>query len=67
MDAYSPVTDDYDPWDNAFTGKIKIIRVKHKEAPAAHDEPKGGGLAQIAAIGGRRGERVQASPFGLFE
>jgi hypothetical protein len=49
MDAYSPVTDDYDPWDNAFTGKIKIIRVKDKEAPVAHDEHKGGGLAHTAA------------------
>jgi arylsulfatase A-like enzyme len=49
MDAYSPVTDDYDPWDNAFTGTIKIIKVKHKEAPAAHDEHKGGGLAHTSA------------------
>ena len=31
MDGWSPVTDDYDPWDNAFTGKIKKIVVKHKE------------------------------------
>ena len=30
MDAYSPVTDDYDPWDNAFTGKINTVKVKHK-------------------------------------
>ena len=49
MDAYSPVTDDYDPWDNAFTGAIKIITVKHKEAPGTHDEHKGGGLAHTAA------------------
>ena len=28
MDAWSPVTDDYDPWDNAFTGKIKKLTVK---------------------------------------
>ena len=43
------LTDDYDPWDNAFTGKIKIVRVKHKEAPSAHDEHKGGGLAHTAS------------------
>lgn len=29
-DAYSPVTDDYDPWDNAFNGKINVIKVAHK-------------------------------------
>ncbi len=28
MDAWSPVTDDYDPWDNAFTGKIEKITVE---------------------------------------
>jgi arylsulfatase A-like enzyme len=32
MDAYSPVTDDYDPWNNAFTGTIHKIVVKHKDA-----------------------------------
>ena len=26
-DAHSPVTDDYDPWDNAFTGTITKIVV----------------------------------------
>ena len=31
MDAYSPVTDDYDPWDNAFTGTINTVKVKHKD------------------------------------
>jgi len=25
------VTDEYDSWGNAFTGKIKKIVVKHKE------------------------------------
>ena len=30
-DSYSPVTDDYDPWDNAFTGTINKVTVKHKE------------------------------------
>ena len=30
MDSYSPVTDDYDPWDNAFTGTINTVKVKHK-------------------------------------
>lgn len=30
MDAYSPVTDDYDPWDNAFSGTIKTVKIKHK-------------------------------------
>jgi hypothetical protein len=24
-DAFSPVTDDYDPWDNDFTGTINKI------------------------------------------
>ena len=24
-DAYSPVTKDYDPWDNAFTGNIEKV------------------------------------------
>jgi hypothetical protein len=24
IDAWSPVTTDYDPYDNAFTGKIKV-------------------------------------------
>ena len=33
-DAYSPVTDDYDPWNNAFTGTIRKIIVKHKDAGA---------------------------------
>ena len=27
VDAYSPVTDDYDPWDNAFTGTIRKVVV----------------------------------------
>lgn len=31
VDAWSPVTDDYDPWDNAFTGTINTIVMKHKE------------------------------------
>jgi len=26
------VTDDYDPWKNAFTGTIHKIVVKHKDA-----------------------------------
>jgi hypothetical protein len=30
-DAYSPVTTDYDPWKNDFTGTIKKVTVKHKE------------------------------------
>jgi hypothetical protein len=29
-DAFSPVTNDYDPWDNAFTGKIQKITVQLK-------------------------------------
>ncbi|WP_217478482.1 arylsulfatase [Pararobbsia alpina] len=29
-DAYSPVTDDYDPWNNAFTGTIDKVTVKQK-------------------------------------
>jgi hypothetical protein len=31
MDAWSPVMDDYDPWDNAFTGTINTVKVKHKD------------------------------------
>lgn len=31
MDAFSPVTDDYDPWDNQFTGKIQKITVQLKD------------------------------------
>ena len=30
MDAYAPVTDGYDPWDNAFTGTINSVKVAHK-------------------------------------
>ena len=30
-DSYSPVTDDYDPWDNAFTGTINKVTVKHND------------------------------------
>ena len=30
-DAYSPVTTDYDPWKNDFTGTInKKVTIKHK-------------------------------------
>ena len=28
VDAYSPVTDDYDPWDNAVTGTIHKVVVE---------------------------------------
>ncbi|MEJ8845827.1 arylsulfatase [Variovorax rhizosphaerae] len=31
VDAYSPVTEDYDAWDNAFTGEIVEIRIRHKD------------------------------------
>ena len=30
MDAQTPVTDDYDEWDNAFTGTINTVKVRHK-------------------------------------
>ena len=30
MDAQTPVTDDYDQWDNAFTGTINTVKVRHK-------------------------------------
>ena len=30
IDRWSPVTDEYDPCDNAFIGKIKKIVMKHK-------------------------------------
>lgn len=29
-DAYSPVTKDYDPWDNAFTGTIEKVTISLK-------------------------------------
>ncbi len=35
VDAFSPVTDDYDPWDNAFTGTIKKITVTIDEKKPA--------------------------------
>lgn len=31
VDAYSPVTDDYDAWDNAFTGTIETLKVTLQE------------------------------------
>ena len=31
MDQFSPVTDDYDPWDNAFTGTIQKNTVQLKD------------------------------------
>ena len=33
VDAWSPVTDDYDPWNNAFTGTIYKITIRHQAAP----------------------------------
>ena len=35
VDAFSPVTDDYDPWDNAFTGTINKIVIRLNDHP--HD------------------------------
>ena len=35
VDAWSPVTDDYDPWDNAFTGTIHKITIKQQPADSA--------------------------------
>ena len=40
VDAWSPVTDDYDPWDNAFTGTIKQITIRHTDTPHEPDEPR---------------------------
>ena len=34
-DSYSPVTNDYDPWKNDFTGVIKKVTVKHKAVQPA--------------------------------
>ena len=34
IDAFSPVTDDYDPWNNAFTGTIDRLVVKLTEPPS---------------------------------
>ena len=34
-DSYSPVTNDYDPWKNDFTGTIKKVTVKHKAVQPA--------------------------------
>jgi hypothetical protein len=30
MEVYATLTDDYDPWDNAFTGTINTVKVAHK-------------------------------------
>ena len=30
-DDYSPVTKDYDPWDNAFTGTIRKVTIQLKD------------------------------------
>jgi hypothetical protein len=30
MDQFSPATDEYDPWNNAFTGKIEKITINLK-------------------------------------
>jgi hypothetical protein len=35
VDAWSPVTDDYDAWDNAFTGTINKITIAHKATQTA--------------------------------
>ena len=35
VDAWSPVTDDYDPWDNAFTGTIRKITIKQQATEPA--------------------------------
>jgi len=32
-DAFSPVTDDYDPWDNDFTGTINKIVIRLDDHP----------------------------------
>ncbi len=34
-DSYSLVTDDYDPWNNDFTGRIRKVSVKHKAVQPA--------------------------------
>ena len=39
VDAWSPVTDDYDPWDNGFTGEIVKITIRHKSVPDETDRP----------------------------
>jgi arylsulfatase len=36
-DGWSPVTDAYDPWNNEFTGKIKVVKVKHKKEAGASE------------------------------
>ena len=41
-DSYSPVTDDYDPWNNDFTGTINKVTVKHKEVRPAEIQQKAG-------------------------
>ncbi len=35
VDAWSPVIDDYDPWDNAFTGTIRKITIKQQATEPA--------------------------------
>ena len=34
-DSYSPVTNDYDPWKNDFTGTIRKVTVRHKAVQPA--------------------------------
>ena len=39
VDAWSPVTDDSGPWDNAFTGKINKITVALKDVAKKEGRP----------------------------
>jgi hypothetical protein len=44
-DAFSPVTNDYDPWENALTGKIRKITVSLKEEASASPTTSGSAKA----------------------
>jgi hypothetical protein len=51
LDAFSPVTDDYDPWDNGYTGTIHEITIRltggEQETKSAEALIREGGRALI--------------------
>ena len=49
-DAWSPVTDDYDPWHNEFTGTINKITIRLHDSHADPDTHARGGA--VAGAGG---------------
>jgi hypothetical protein len=51
LDAFSPVTDDYDPWDNGYTGTIREITIRltggEQETKSAEALIREGGRALV--------------------